>query len=91
MYVMTHFDYRMEGYCRLASLLLWTFVALDDREPGDKWTPLAAWVVYRPFEQVCRACSMGDCTGGHSVHVQPTYAAEPLPNKAFLLPLNNRR
>jgi len=52
MYVMTHFDYRMEGYCRLASLLLWTFVALDDREPGDKWTPLAAWVVYRPFEQV---------------------------------------
>ena len=52
MYVMTHFDHRMEGYCRLASLLLWTFVALDDREPGDKWTPLAAWVVYRPFEQV---------------------------------------
>jgi hypothetical protein len=52
LYVMTNPDFRMGAYSRLSSLMLWTFVALNDREPGDTWVPEARFVVFPPFEQV---------------------------------------
>lgn len=67
--VMTNPDARMEVYSRLISLMLWTFVALDDREPEDNLVPEARWMVFAPFEQVRSPRNLG--TLSHSL--QPPF------------------